>query len=134
MTDALSISQALTALKHASEIVKTLRNADVLYEKAELKLKIAELAEALATAQLSVLETQAEVHTLKQEIARMSADARGSVEMRDGVYFIREGELLSGPFCARCYEADGRRMPLAKFTGAFSAIGQYNCPQCKATY
>jgi hypothetical protein len=134
MTDIASIGQALGALKQATDIVKALRSADVMYEKAELKMRIAELAEALATAHLSVLEAQAEVHTLKEELARLSTDARANIEKRDDVYFIREGEREFGPFCPRCFEADGRRMPLTRFTAAFAAIGKYNCPQCQATY
>lgn len=134
MTDIASISQALSALKHASDIVKALRNADSLYEKAELKLRIAELAEALATARLAVLDAQAEVHSLKQDMARLSSDSRANIEKREGVYFIREAERESGPFCPRCYEADGRRMPLTRFTGPFTVIGKYNCPHCQANY
>jgi hypothetical protein len=83
---------------------------------------------------MSVLEAQVEVDNLRQELARLSADSRANIERRDGVYFMREGERESGPFCPRCYEADGRRMPLTRLTAAFAAIGKYNCPQCQATY
>ena len=134
MTDIGSIVQALGALKQATEIVKALRSAESMYEKAELKLKIAELAEALATARLSVVAAQAEIQALKDQIARSSEDARAGIVKRDGVYFIRDDGQESGPLCPRCFEADGRRMPLTKFTGAFKAIGKYNCPECKATY
>jgi hypothetical protein len=129
-----SIVQALEAIKQAADIVKALRRADSVYEKAELKLKIGELAEALATARLGMIEAQSEVQELKDQIARTSEAARSKVIRRDGVYFIRDDEHESGPLCPRCYEADGRRMPLTKFTAAFAAIGKYNCPQCKATY
>jgi polyhydroxyalkanoate synthesis regulator phasin len=68
------IELALDALKQASDIVKALRSADSLFEKAELKLKIAELAEALATARLSVVEAQSEIQALKEQVARASSD------------------------------------------------------------
>jgi hypothetical protein len=134
MTDFGSIVTALDALKHATEILRLLRSADSVYEKAELKMKIAELAEAVATARLSVIEAQSEIQALKNQIARTSEEARAKVVKREGVYFMTEEGEESGPFCPRCFEADGRRMPLTRFTGAFTTFGKYNCPQCKATY
>lgn len=134
MTDLGAISQAFDALKHATEILKALRGAETLYEKAELKLKIAELAEAVATARLGLLEAQTEIQNLKDQISRGSAEIRAKVVTREGVYFVVDGDRETGPFCPRCYEAEGRRMPLTRFSGPFAVIGTFNCPQCKATY
>lgn len=134
MTDPASVIHALEALKHATEIVKAIRSADSMYERAELKLKIADLAEALATARLSVLEAQAEIQSLKEQLARSSQEGRGNIVQREGVYYAVDGAHESGPFCPRCFEADGRRMPLTRFGPAFFTIGKFNCPQCKAVY
>jgi hypothetical protein len=134
MADIASIAQALGALKQATDIVKALHSADAMYEKAELKMRVAELADALLAARIAVLDAQSEIQTLKDQIARSSAEARDNVVENDGVYYVRVGERELGPFCPRCFEADGRRMPLTAFTGAFKAIGKYNCPQCRATY
>src|SRR5574337_295100 len=54
MTDPKSILDALQALKVAIDIVKALRAANASFEKAELKFKVAELADALASARLGV--------------------------------------------------------------------------------
>jgi uncharacterized coiled-coil protein SlyX len=134
MTDLASIAQALSSVKQATDIVKALRNADTAYERAELKLKIAELAEALAEARLGILEAQGEIEDLKQRLAQAEKKNQTEPIKRAGVYFFKAGDTEVGPCCPRCFEADGKRMPLTAFTAAFRAIGKYNCPQCKATY
>ena len=53
MTDPQALLGALTSLKTAAEIVKGLRQADVSFERTELKLKIADLATALADARMA---------------------------------------------------------------------------------
>lgn len=134
MPDIGLVVQGIEALKHASEILRVLRAADSALETAELKLKVAELAEAVATARLALLDAQGEIQTLKGQVADLSDDARRRLVKRDGVYFVKENGGEAGPFCPRCFEADGRRMPLTSFSSAFTAIGKYNCPQCKAVY
>jgi hypothetical protein len=134
MPDLGSVVQGLAALKQASEIVKALADTNALYEKAELKLKIAELTEAVMTARVALLEAQTEIQSLKDQIGRLTTAAQATVVKRDNVYFLRENDQEVGPFCPRCFEADKRRMPLTPFTPAFRTFGKYNCPQCKSTY
>lgn len=134
MTDFASIAQALSSVKQATEIVKILRSADTAYEKAELKLKIAELAEALANARLGILEAQSEIEELRQRLAKTEQKPLLEPIKREGGYFFKKGDTEIGPFCPRCFEADGKQMPLTAFTGEFRAFGKFNCPQCRATY
>ena len=48
MADLATIGAALSSLKTATEIVKFIRESDVNLEKAELKLKLADLLGSLA--------------------------------------------------------------------------------------
>ena len=59
-----AIATGLQALKQAGEIVKYIRSAEHSFEKAEIKMKVADLADALADARMSILDAQAEIERL----------------------------------------------------------------------
>ncbi|HUQ48943.1 MAG TPA: hypothetical protein VM053_11985 [Gemmatimonadaceae bacterium] len=136
MTDPISVTNALSALKTASEMVKLIRAADASLDKAELKMKIATLAEALADARLALLEVHSEIDGLRATIAEISAINvdRAHIEKRDNVYWINDEGSKHGPFCPRCFESDHKRMPVTEMPHAMRQLGHYRCPQCKATY
>src|SRR5574337_857983 len=131
MTDPKSILDALQALKVAIDIVKALRAANASFEKAELKFKVAELADALASARLGVVDAQEEILTLKQRIAELEKadDLRDRIVHRENVYFIRDGEIEKGPYCPRCFESQQKVMPLTALSGPFRTLANYACPQ-----
>ncbi len=56
MADMAAISAALTSVKAAMELAKLLRGADLSLEKAEGKMKLAELMEALASARTELAQ------------------------------------------------------------------------------
>ncbi len=116
--------------------MKALRSADLSFEKAELKLKVAELAEALATARLSVLDAQEEIRNLHARIAELTAvqDMRSRIVQRENVYFIQDGETEKGPYCPRCFEVENSLILAAKLPNTFRNLGTYKCPHCKAVY
>ena len=53
MPDIATIAAALNSLKTATDIVKFIRESDLSIERAELKLKLADLVGALAEAKLN---------------------------------------------------------------------------------
>jgi hypothetical protein len=55
--DIASITSALSSIKAASDIVKLVRESGLTLEKAEVKLKLAELVEKLADAKLELVGT-----------------------------------------------------------------------------
>lgn len=137
MADPLSIVNALTSLRTASDMLKTLRSVEGTFEKADLKMKIGDLAEALAEARIAVLEAQDEIRTLQERIATLesAASSRAGLVQRDQVYWFMSSEgQESGPFCPRCFEYDQKRMPLSRLHSAMRVAGQYQCQSCKALY
>jgi hypothetical protein len=133
---ALSIVSALQALKTAGDMVKTLRAVDGAFDKAELKLKIATLAESLADAKMSVLDAQTELEEMRQRVAQLEAaqDSRDQLVKRQNVYWFAEGDTEQGPFCPRCFEVKHVRMPVTKLPPAMQRLAHYRCPECDATY
>jgi hypothetical protein len=61
--DPTTIGALLTSLKAATDIAKFIRGSDLSIERAELKLKLAELVEALANAKLEAADVQQQSST-----------------------------------------------------------------------
>ncbi|HYV97616.1 MAG TPA: hypothetical protein VE967_09195 [Gemmatimonadaceae bacterium] len=132
MTDPAAITQALSAIKSAAEIVKVIRSADAGMEKAELKLKIAELAESLADARLAVVDAQEQIITLQRQLTEAArlAEVHERVERRNSVYYLRDADSESGPYCPRCYEVDRKLVSLRPPPRPMRHLGQWQCPNC----
>ena len=58
MADFASMSATLQGIKTATDIAKSLRDADLSLEKAEMKLQIADITSALADAKINLSEVQ----------------------------------------------------------------------------
>jgi hypothetical protein len=136
VTDFPSIVAALQSVRAASDIVKGLRAVEASYQQAEFKTKIAELAELLADARLSVVDAQEEIQKLRQRITELelAEELRDKLTMRDGVYYLLVGATEKGPYCVRCYESDQRLMPLTELPWHFQDFGRWKCPECEQMF
>lgn len=136
MAEPPSIIAALNALKNASDIIKALRSADVSFDRAQLKIQIAELAGALADARMSVLDAQEEISTLQERIRRLDAraDVRSRLHYKNNAYYLAEGDKESGPYCVACFERHERLVRLTKLPSTFEGLGSFQCSSCRAVY
>lgn len=71
MPDIATISAFLGSIKTATDIAKAIKNADSSLEKAELKLKIAELMESLADVKIQAAEIRELVQEKDEEIKHL---------------------------------------------------------------
>jgi TPR repeat protein len=106
MTDVATISAALTSLKSAMEIAKVLRDSDLSLERAELKLKLAELVGTLAEAKIELAEIQ---ETLAERDARIQQleeafEVKDTLIRHHDAYYFRDdnGEPIGEPCCKAC--------------------------------
>jgi hypothetical protein len=132
VTDAASIMQGLQQIKAAVGIVQGLRAIEGAYQQADFKLRIAELAELLANAQLSLLDAKQEIIGLREEVARLQAaeDVRDKLVQQGGVYYLQEEDgTKRGPYCVRCYQVDRRLISV--HNSPITHAGVFRCPQCK---
>ena len=129
-----SIGAALQFIRSATDVAKAVLGAKAALTEAELKMRIAELLEALTNARVSILDAQTEIDGLQQTLLRRSAEARERLVTRDNVYFFRDGEGEAGPYCPRCYEAGGMQMPVTRLSKDWAPVWKYECPQCKNKY
>jgi hypothetical protein len=96
------------------------------------------LGEALSEARLSVLDAQAEIQHLREQLAAVQTveALRTRLVKRPAGYYVRapEGDAEEGPYCPRCYEMDTRLRPVLPVPTVFAAFGAYRCLDCKSFY
>lgn len=128
----------VTALKTASvglTLLKEMNAVDKEYDKATLKLKIAELSGALATLQITLAEAQAEGTKKDAEISRLVSNFKqkneGMVECH-GYHYRKgsEGKPMGPAHCPRCLDEGIIRMLVQMHKPG----RPYQCPQCKSEY
>lgn len=117
MADPVTITAILGNLKVAIDIAKAIRASDVSIERAELKLRLAEMIGALADAKIEVIEVQESLakkdkQLLELEAAFQSKDAL--VKHYDAYYAAGpNGGAIGEPFCAHCWQVGHRKYSLA---------------------
>jgi len=131
MIDMSSISAVLTSIKAATDIAKLIKDSVVSLEKAELKLKLAELISALADTKIQVAEIQ---QTLIDKDAEFRA-AKEQLEVKEKriwekpYYWLNDGDKKDGPYCQRCYDDEHK---LIRLQG--NGQGVWYCYVCKNYY
>lgn len=135
MPDISAIAAALSGLKSATEVAKFLRDADVAIKTADLKLKVVELVDGLATAKLSIAEIQDVIAAKDAEIKRLS-DAlklREEVVRYHDSYYRKSahGKPSGDPYCSYCYES---RNQLVHLNQNPKDRSQSICPNCKSVF
>lgn len=138
MSDIIAITAGIQSIKLAIDIAKDLRSVTTSYKDAEIKLKIADLFEALAEAKMQLVDTQEENFNLKKKIKELekSLSKRDEVIFKDGYYYakIPEEGKPTGPFCPNCYTKYNRLSILTKQSGEFLVFGEYLCPGCDKNF
>lgn len=129
MSDISSIAATLQGIKTATEIAKSLRNIDFSIEKAELKLKIAELTSALADAKIGFSEIQSSIIYKDKEINNLKEKLyfKENFIFEEEFYFLHKNNQKIGPYCHRCYDGDQKIVHLVSVR---SYRGCYYCNVC----
>ncbi len=116
MADLATITAILSNIKVATDIAEALRESDLSIERAELKLKLAEMIGALADAKIEITEIQDLLAAKDRQIAELedafqSKDAM--VKRYDAYYAVDEqGNPTGEPFCARCWQVKHKKYNL----------------------
>ena len=102
-----TISAALTSIKAATDIAK-FRESDLSLEKAEIKLKLAELVSALADTKMQFAEIQDELIKKDKKIAELQEafETKDTLIRHLDAYYVAdsEGNPLGDPYCLRCWQ------------------------------
>ena len=129
--DIAAVGSLLASLKTATEIAKFIRESDVSLEKAEAKLKLAELVSALADAKLEAAEIQQAILDRDEEIRQLKAAAKLRIELtwRQPCYYLLSAAGIEEPYCQNCYDSE-KKLSRLHADGA----GYFKCRVCKQSY
>lgn len=120
MPDFATIGAVFSSLKTATEITKFLRETDLSLERADLKLKLAELIEALADAKIVLVEVQETLAGKDQRIAELEEafNSKDDLVRRYDAYYAADLERkpMGVPYCLRCWETDHKKRQLVQST------------------
>jgi hypothetical protein len=129
--DITSISAALASIKTAADIAKLIKDSDSSLERAESKLRLAELMSSLADAKLELIEIQqalsdkdARIRSLEGQLA-----VRGRLQWESPYYWLETASSKEGPYCQRCFDTEEK---LIRLQG--NGSGWWQCCACKNAY
>ena len=129
--DLTAVTAVLGNIKTATEIAKLIKDSGVSLDKAETKLKLAELIEALADAKLDVVNLQEKLSSAEGRIKELESDlqVQGAIRWKEPLYWLDGQAGTDGPFCQHCYDS-GRKLIRLQGNGE----GWYECKLCKNSY
>jgi len=134
----MDVAGAISAVTAALGMVKELRAIDAQYDKAELKLKIADLTEALSDAKLGLVDVAQELKSKDAEIAalrdQLAFRAAKLVDQGHFRYFANEEGNASGPPVCPICERKGLFIRLAQDRSKSAGGVTYVCPSCKSDF
>lgn len=135
MPDVTSIGAMLGSIKSAIAIVKYLNESGSSLEKAELKLKLAELTGALADAKIEMLSVQEALAEKDRRIEELNEafEMRLSLFRHGDAYYRQDetGKRIGVAYCLRCWENDHKARQLVDTGGG---MGLRNCTTCGQKY
>lgn len=131
MPDIATIGAILNSVKAATEIAKFLKDTDISLEKAEAKLKLAELVSALADTKLEIAEIQELLIEKDKKIKELQYALTQHEKMvwRDPVYYMQTKDGEKGPFCPQCYDSKRKAIRLQTYEK-----GCWHCETCNKTF
>ncbi|WP_304305944.1 hypothetical protein [Pseudacidovorax intermedius] len=116
MPDIAAISALLGSVKTATDIARFIRESDLSIERAELKLKVADLVSALADIKIELVDLQEAFAEKEKRIRELEAafQAKGEMVRRYDAYYHanEEGNPEGVPYCLRCWENDRKQRQL----------------------
>lgn len=129
------MSDIVTTIQSAIEIVGKLRALSKKIEDADFKMLLADLSGELADAKLEVANLKMELAKTKEQLQEKSErlDQKESEKptLCEGAYQFPDDP---GFFCTACFDTKQQRVRVAALSGVFSNIGKWQCPSCKAVF
>ncbi len=126
-----ALSSLVTTSKRLLEVAKNIRDAETKNLIADLNLHIADF-------KMKVVALQEENAQLKAQLRQRDdvAELRENLEIRQQVYYFRTpiAGRADGPYCPRCFDTQNQLVLVTAFSGPFTVVGKFNCPNCKAVY
>ena len=126
-----TIASVLTSIKTATDIAKVIQKGSAAFEQAEMKLKLAELMNALADAKIEIANVQDVLSEKERRIGELeeTLNLRKKLTWESPYYWLCDGEVKDGPYCQQCSDSTGKLIRLQIYDP-----GQWYCKTCQNTY
>ena len=129
----MDIIGGIGAATEGLKLVNELRKIDKELDKAELKLRLVEVADKLLDSKQALQSAQETEFALRAEISKLEAklDQRAKLVDRDGLVFEIDdkGSPIGEPYCNQCFVKEEKLFRLV-WTKRAAGSG-YNCNNCK---
>ena len=134
----MDIAGAIAAVTASIGLVKEIKEIDSSVDKANLRLKIADLTSALADAKLGLVEIRDELAQKDSRIASLQAllttrDTTTAIHNNKRYFTNSAGEPAGAPICPIC-ERSGYLLAMVQDRSRGTSGTFYTCPKCKANY
>ena len=123
---------AVGSIKSAIDIAKVLKDGADTFDKAEVKLQLAELISSLADAKMQMAEVQElllESNAEKKDLLNKLNQKKKITYEKPSYFKINDDNSKDGPYCQNCYDANEK---LIRLQGGKNDV--WTCNQCKNTY
>lgn len=129
--DIAGVGALLGSLKTAAETAKIIKDSDVSFEKAETKLKLAELVSALEDAKLQAADIQQSLLDRDEQIRKLEGEAklRAEIKWDPPCYWLSNTEGKAEPYCQHCYDSSHKLIRLHS-----DGEGFFDCRVCSNSY
>lgn len=121
MADLATITTILGNIKIATDIAKAIRDTDVAIERAELRLRLAEMIGALADAKIEVTEVQELLRDKEHELRELkdAFESKDELVKRYDGYYVKDenGQAVGEPYCVSCWQTKHKRFNLQYVAG-----------------
>lgn len=125
----IDIAVAVGSVKSAIEIAKLLKDSADSFDKAEVKLQLAELIGSLADAKMQI----AEIQEALLESDREKKELLEKLNLKENLFYDKpyywkkiSGQEKEGPYCQLCYDKEQKLIRLQDWGN-----GEWNCQSCK---
>lgn len=129
------MSDVVTAIQTAIEIVGKLRDLSKKVGDADFKMLLADLSGELADAKLEVADLKMELAKAKEQLQQkteiLERNATEKPTLCEGAYQF-PGDI--GFFCTACYDTKKQRVRVSALSEPFTTFGKWKCPSCKAVF
>jgi hypothetical protein len=134
MTDIAAIASLLSSIKTATDLAKLVSESGLTLERAEFKLKLADLVSSLADAKLELSSVQEAIQNKNREIQELK-DAlalQAAMVFESPSYWRIVDNGKDGPFCQQCYDANGKTIRLQSYGEGHEKY--LACKTCGSTF
>jgi len=131
MADITIISSALTSIKVATDLARLIKESSSSLDKAEVKLKLAELVSALADAKVEIAQVQKVLLEKDKQIRDLTAtlSIRGRLIWDRPYYWLEETGEKDGSYCQQCYDNNSKLIRLQSH-----GDGSWSCNTCNKSF